>query len=79
MKPENEIGLVETPITDCSAVNDAYNLALLQASEMAEIVYYSFLICRYDGMEDVTDLESVGESRVGSSPTTCTKTIKTYK
>lgn len=39
MKPENEIGLVETPITDCSAVNVAYNLALLQASEMAEITY----------------------------------------
>ena len=39
MKPGNEIGLVETPITDCSAVNDAYNLALLQASEMMEITY----------------------------------------
>ena len=43
MKPENEIGLVETPITDCSAVNDAYNLALLQVSEMAEITYYLFI------------------------------------
>ena len=45
MKPENEIGLVETPITDCSAVNDAYNLALLQVSEMAEITYYLFINC----------------------------------
>ena len=43
MKPENEIGLAETPITDCSAVNDAYNLALLQVSEMAEITYYLFI------------------------------------
>ena len=43
MKPENEIGLVETPITDCSAVNDAYNLALLQVSEMTEITYYLFI------------------------------------
>lgn len=43
MKPENEIGLVETPITDCSAVNDVYNLALLQVSEMAEITYYLFI------------------------------------
>ena len=43
MKPENEISLVETPITDCSAVNDAYNLALLQVSEMAEITYYLFI------------------------------------
>ena len=40
MKPENKIGLVETPITDFLVVNDAYNLALLQASEMAEIAYY---------------------------------------
>ena len=49
MKPGNEIGLVETPITDCSAVNDAYNLALLQVSEMAEITYYLF-ICRNGSM-----------------------------
>lgn len=40
MKPEYEIGLVETPITDCSAVNDVYNLTLMQASEMTEITYY---------------------------------------
>lgn len=40
MKPENEIGLVETPRPDCSAVNDGYNLPLLQASEMMEITNY---------------------------------------
>lgn len=49
MKPENEIGLVETPITDCSAVNDTYNLVLLQVVEIREITYYLF-ICPHSSM-----------------------------
>ena len=49
MKPENEIGLVETPITDCSAVNDGYNLPLSQPVEIWEITYYLF-ICRNGSM-----------------------------
>ena len=43
MKPGNEIGLVETPITDCSAVNDGYNLPLSQPVEIWEITYYLFI------------------------------------
>ena len=39
MKPENEIGLDETLITDCSDVNAGYNLPLLHAVEIQEIVY----------------------------------------
>ena len=49
MKPGNEIGLVETPITDCSAVNDGYNLPLSQPVEIWEITYYLF-ICRNGSM-----------------------------
>ena len=45
MKPGNEIGLVETPITDCSAVNDGYNLPLSQPVEIWEITYYLFICC----------------------------------
>ena len=37
MQPENEIDLGETPSIDCSAVNDGYNLPLLQALGIAEI------------------------------------------
>ena len=39
MKPEYKIGPVETLATDCLAVNVGYNLPLLQAVEIREIVY----------------------------------------
>ena len=45
MKPENEIDLGETPSIDCSAVNDGYNLPLLQALEIAEITNCFIFIC----------------------------------